>query len=139
MEFTWLIVIIICSFIEVMTEGLVSIWFIASALVALIASIFTDSILLQMGIFVLLGTFLLFITRKPLQKMIDKHKEKTNLDRIYDMVGTVTEEIKKHETGIVKIDGKEWTAFADATIEKNSIVKVLEIKSTKLKVEKVEE
>lgn len=139
MEFTWLIVIIICSFLEVITVSLVSVWFIASAIVALIASLFTDSLLIQMGIFVLLGVFLLFTTRKPLQRMVDNRREKTNLDRIYDMIGIVTEDIKKYETGVVKIDGKEWTAIADTDIKNGSKVKVLSINSTKLKVEKVED
>ncbi|MBP3920359.1 MAG: NfeD family protein [Bacilli bacterium] len=139
MEFTWLIVIIICSFLEMITVSLVSVWFIASAIVALIASLFTDSLLIQMGIFVILGTFLLFTTRKPLQKMVENRKEKTNLDRIFDMTGIVTKNIKKYEPGIVKIDGKEWSAVADKEIQQGSIIKVLSINSTKLKVEKVED
>jgi len=139
MELGWLIVIIICSVIEVTTVNLVSIWFIASALVALVASIFIDSFLIQMAIFVLLGTLLLFTTKKPLQKMVDKHKEKTNIDRIYDMNGIVTEKISKNKSGVVKIDGKYWTAYSDEEIEVDSIVKILEINSVKLKVKKVED
>lgn len=139
MELGWLIVIIICSVIEVTTVNLVSIWFIASALVALIASIFIESFIIQMAIFVLLGTLLLFTTKKPLQKMVNKYKEKTNIDRIYDMNGIVTEKISKNKSGVVKIDGKYWTAYSDEEIEVDSIVKILEINSVKLKVKKVED
>lgn len=139
MALKWLIVIIICCILEAITVNLVSVWFIASGIVALIASFFTDSVEIQLGIFVILGILLLITTRKQLQKMVNQKKEKTNVDRILDMTGTVTKEIEKNKTGEVKIDGKYWTAISDETIPVNSIVKVLSINSTKLKVKKVEE
>ena len=139
MALKWLIVIIICCFLEAITVNLVSVWFIASGIVALIVSFFTDSFEIQLGIFVILGVILLITTRKPLQKLVNQKKEKTNIDRIFDMTGVVTEEISKNKSGVVKIDGKYWTAISDETIQKDSIVKVLQINSTKLKVKKVEE
>lgn len=71
--------------------------------------------------------------------MVSNYKDKTNIDRILDMNGIVTEKITKNRSGVVKIDGKYWTAVADTEIEVDSIVKVLEINSVKLKVEKVED
>ena len=139
MALKWLIVIIICCFLETITVNLVYVWFIASGIVALIASFFTDSLEIQLGIFVILGIFLLVTTRKPLQKLVNQKKEKTNVDRIFDMTGIVTKEIEKNKPGEVKIDGKYWTAISDETIPVDSIVKVLSINSTKLKVKKVEE
>lgn len=135
----WLFVIIICSVLEVMTVNLVSVWFIASAIVSLIVSLFVDSFLIQMAVFVLLGVFLLFTTRKTLQRLVNEHKEKTNFDRIFDMNGVVTEKISKNKPGVIKIDGKYWTAYSDDDIDVDSIVKVLEINSVKLKVKKVED
>lgn len=139
MVLEWLVVILILAFIEAVTVNLVTIWFIASGLVALIVSIFTDSILIQMSIFVLLGVFLLVTTRKPLQRMVNVYHEKTNLDRIYGMNGIVTEEISKNKPGVVKVDGKYWTAVSDEDIPVDSVVKILEINSVKLKVKKVED
>lgn len=135
----WLAVILVCAFLEVITVNLVTIWFIASGIVALIASIFIDSLLVQVAIFVLLGIFLLITTRKPLQKMVNVRREHTNLDRIYGMKGVVTEEISKNKSGVVKVDGKHWTAVSDEDIPVDSVVKVLEINSVKLKVKKVED
>lgn len=135
----WLAVILICAFLEVITVNLVTIWFIASGIVALIASIFIDSLLIQFAIFVLLGIFLLVTTRKPLQRMVNVRREHTNLDRIYGMNGVVTEEISKNKTGAVKVDGKLWSAVSDEDIPVGSVVKVLEINSVKLKVKKVED
>lgn len=139
MTLGWLAVVLICCFLEAVTVNLVSIWFIASGIVALIASLFVDSFIIQLAIFVILGVILLITTRKPLQKLVNEKTQKTNFDRIYDMTGIVTEEITKIKSGVVKIDGKYWTAIADETIPADSIVKVLSINSVKLKVKKVEE
>ena len=53
------------------------------------------------------------------------------------MTGVVTEKINQNEDGEVKVDGKKWTAYADSTLKKGDLVKVLEIKGVKIKVEKV--
>ena len=66
-------------------------------------------------------------------------KEKTNLDRIIGTNAVVTQTINKNNPGEVKVEGVLWTATADELIEKGSIVKILEINSTKLRVEKEEE
>lgn len=139
MVLEWLAVILICAFLEVITVNLVTIWFIASGIVTLIVSIFVDSLLIQVAIFVLLGVLLLITTRKPLQRMVNVRREHTNLDRIYGMKGVVTEEIGRNKSGEVKVDGKLWTAVSDENIPAGSIVKVLEINSVKLKVKKVED
>ncbi|MCM1371046.1 MAG: NfeD family protein [Clostridium sp.] len=134
----WLIIIVFLSFIEIATTSLTTIWFIASALVALIISIFTNLFLVQFATFVLLGTLLLITTRKTLLKVFKEKKEETNIERILMMNGIVTEEIQKNSIGEVKIDGKKWSAYSDSSIPVGAIVKVLKIDSVKLKVEKVE-
>ncbi len=137
MTIVWLVIIIALTFIEVETINLVTIWFIASGIVSLIASFFDVSVFIQFAIFVILGTILLLTTRKPLVKILNKQKHKTNLDRIFDMTGIVTEEISKDAPGEVKVDGKRWTAIADKTIKKDSTVKILKIDGVKLIVEEV--
>lgn len=135
MVWIWLCLIIALTLIEVMTTNLVTIWYIASALIALILSLFVDNYLIQFSAFVIIGTILLFTTRDYLLKLIVKNKEKTNLDRVIGMTGIVTEEITKNKPGEVKVDGKRWTAIADKKILVQSTVKVLEINGVKLKVE----
>lgn len=135
MVWIWLGLVVTLTLIEVLTTNLVTIWYIASALVSLILSFFIDSYLIQFSVFVILGTILLFTTRDYLVKLIVKKKEKTNLDRVIGMTGIVTEEITKKKAGEVKVDGKRWTAIADKKIKVDSTVKVLEIDGVKLKVE----
>ena len=70
MTIMWLIIVLLLVFIEVMTVNLTTIWYIISGLVALITSIFIDSLIIQFSIFVLLGTLLLITTRKTLLKIL---------------------------------------------------------------------
>ena len=139
MEFFWLAIIILLGVIELMTVNLVTIWFIASALVTLVLSLFNVPFIIQFAVFVILGIILLLTTRKTLQKKVDSFKVKTNLDRVVDKEGIVTEKITKHNSGEVKVDGKRWTAIADKTIQEGKIVKIVEIEGVKLIVEEVKE
>ena len=133
----WLILVILLALIEITTVNLTTIWFVVSGIIALIVSLFVDNYIIQFGIFVIVGVILLITTKPFLTKFIKRHKVKTNIDRIIGMTGVVTEKISKNEDGEVKVDGKKWTAYADKTIKKGDLVKVLEIKGVKIKVEKV--
>lgn len=135
----WLIIVILLALIEITTINLTTIWFVASGILALIISLFVDNYLLQFGTFVVAGVILLITTKPFLTKFIKQHKVHTNIDRIIGMTGVVTEKISKNENGEVKVDGKRWTAFADKTIQQGNLVKVLEIKGVKIKVEKIGE
>ena len=137
MTILWLAIIVGLTIIEVITVNLVTIWFVASGIVALIVSYFTDSFIIQLAVFVLLGIILLLTTKKPLEKLLNKTKHKTNLDRIIGMEGIVTEDITKKNPGEVKVDGKRWTAIAQNSIKKDSTVKILKIEGVKLIVEEV--
>lgn len=132
----WLIIVILLTLIEVATVNLTTIWFVVSGVIALIISLFVDNYILQFGIFVILGVILLITTKPFLTKFLKQHKVKTNIDRIIGMTGVVTEKIEKNKDGEVKVDGKMWTAYADKPIKKDELVKVLEIKGVKIKVEK---
>ena len=139
MTWIWLGIVLFLILIEVATINLVSVWYIASGLVALILSIFIDNYFIQFLVFVVLGTILLITTRDYLVKLIGSKNEKTNLDRVVGMIAIVTEEIKKNKPGEVKVDGKRWTAISNKKISVDSTVRVLEIDGVKLKVEEVED
>jgi len=134
MIYLWLVVIIFLGILEVITTGLVSIWFVISAIFALISSFFIDNFIIQFGIFVILGVILMLTTRKTLTKFFMKN-EKTNFDRIIGMTGIVTEDIEENNIGEVKVDGKKWSAISDKKITAGNLVKILKIDGVKLKVE----
>ncbi len=138
MIYFWLGLSLILGFIEIISINLTTVWFVISGLLAMVISFFTDSILIQFAVFVLVGVILLATTRPLLKKLTNKVNVKTNADRIIGMHGIVTEEIKNNQTGEVKVDGKRWTATADKLIKVDSTVVVLEINGVKIKVEEVE-
>ncbi len=139
MIWIWLGIILFLTLIEVSTVNLVTVWYIASAIVAMILSIFVDSYFIQFLVFVVLGTILLLTTRDYLVKLIGHNQVKTNLDRVIGMEAIVTQEINKNKPGEVFVDGKRWTAISGKKIKVDSTVKVLEINGVKLKVEEVKD
>lgn len=135
----WLILVIVLSFVEIATVNLVSIWFVASGIVAMILSFFIEDTAIITTIFILLGMLLLVISRPIVNKLRSKDNEKTNLDRIIGEDAIVTEEITKNEVGEVKVDGKRWSAVSKEKCLKGDTVKVLKIDGVKLIVEKESE
>ena len=141
MTYVWLVAIIILGFIEAITEGIVSIWFVISGLLALIVSLFTDVFLIQFAIFVIVGIILMITTRSSVSKYLKVNPVRTNLDRVIGMKGIVTEDIKKDKYGEVRVDGKRWTAYSkgEKVIKKDEFVEILNIDGNKLAVKKIKE
>ena len=137
MFYIWFAIVIILGILEVSTVNLVSIWFVISGLLAMISSIYTDNVYIQVAIFVVVGIILMPFSKKIYSKI--KKDTKTNIDRIIGMEGIVTEDISKNTIGEVKVDGKLWSAISDTDIKKGDKIEVLSINSVKLKVKKVEE
>jgi len=134
-EFFWLAIVLLLSFVEVTTVNLVVIWFIASALISMLLAFLNIDFAVQFAVFVIAGIILLVMTRKHLIKVLDKNKQKTNLDRVVGMDAVVTEKITKHNPGEVKVDGKRWSAISSKTISEGKTVKVKKIEGVKLIVE----
>lgn len=141
MTYVWLVAIIILGFIEAITEGIVSIWFVISGLLALIVSLFTDVFLIQFAIFVIVGIILMITTRASVSKYLKVNPVRTNLDRVIGMKGIVSEDIKKDKYGEVRVDGKRWTAYSkdEKVIKKDEFVEILNIDGNKLVVKKIKE
>lgn len=135
----WIIIAVILTIIEACTTNIVCIWFVASSLLAMIISLFTDNLIIQIGVFALLGVILLILTKPFINKYLKKQNVKTNLDRVVGMIGTVTHEITKNNIGEVKVDGKKWSAISKQKLNIGETVKVLKIEGVKLVVEKEEE
>ena len=135
----WLMVAIILIIIELATINLTTIWFIISALITMFLSFIITNVFIQFSIFVLLGIVLLITTRPILLKYFDKSKIKTN---VYSLIGTrgiVIEDIRGKEYGVVKVEGKIWTAFSEEEIKKDTYIKVVSIEGNKLEVKTEEE
>ena len=138
MFWIWLGIVISLALIEILTVNLTTIWFVASGLISLVISIFFDFYILQLTVFVVGGFLLMVFTRSYLINKLNLGGVKTNLDRVLDMTGVVTEEITKNNPGEVKVDGKRWMAISNKKIEVGKNVKINKIDGVKLIVEEVD-
>lgn len=139
----WLIVAGIFFVIEMATIGFLVFWLGIGALLAMVTSFITDSILVQSIVFVITSTILLIFTRPLVNKFIKVPKElKTNAYSIIGKKGIVISKINNIDgTGQIKIDGDIWSAKSldEEDIDKNTEVEIVEIDGVKAVVKKVSE
>ncbi len=130
----WLVIAGVCLVIEIMTAGFLVFWLAIGALISMIVSLFTDSILIQTAVFVISSAILIFATKPFVKKFAKTKNVKTNAFSIIGQNGIVTKEIDSiNAKGQVKIDGETWSAVGkdDMDIPKGTEVEVLEIKGVK--------
>jgi membrane protein implicated in regulation of membrane protease activity len=138
---TWLVLLVIFLLVEGTTVTLVSSWFAAGALVALIASLLSAPIWLQVTLFLLVSCIALSLLRPLLRKFITPKVVKTNVDAIVGTQGLVTAPIDNvAATGQVKLGAMEWSARSTSgeKIEAGTLVKVDRIEGVKAFVSPVE-
>ena len=139
MDVFWIIVFLVLVFVELITINLVTIWFAIGAIASFAVTYLTDSITIQIVVFILVSTVSLLLTRGIIEKVKGNKFEATNLDRVIGKIGVVTEEITKLEPGEVKVDGKKWSATASKKLSIGTKVEILSIEGVKLKVKEVKE
>lgn len=121
---------------------LVSLWFAAGSLVAMIAAALHAEIWLQIVLFVAVSAVLLASLWPFTRKFLKPKLEKTNVDAIIGQQGHVTEDINNIDAnGQVKLGGMYWTArsVSGAKIPKGTLVQVEYIEGVKAFVAVVEE
>lgn len=130
----WIIVAVICLIIELLTFGLVSIWFTIGALVTLL--FLNYNMLVQVSIFFIVSIMCLVILRKISTKFIKYSKE---LDRITDKEVKIESFINRGNEKIytVKLDGKFWEAISDEELEINDSAVVEKVSGNKLILRKI--
>ena len=139
MTIIWLVLAVAMAVLEGMTVQMVSIWFCIGSVAACITSLFTDSILIQGAVFVVVSAIALLATRPLVKKLKRRGMEPTNADRYIGKTAVVIEAIdNENAAGLVKVDNQKWTArSADGTlIEAGTTVTVTAIEGVKLMVQK---
>lgn len=66
MTYLWIVAVILLLIVEFMTSNVATIWFAISGLVSLILSLFIENYILEVLVFIILGTLLLIIFRPVL-------------------------------------------------------------------------
>ncbi len=135
MRYLWIAVIFLATFTEAMSFSLVAVWFIPSALVALVLSFFDIAVWVQVLVFFALSFVLLITVRKWSVKLLKVKNTPTNADAVIGKEAVVTEEIDNlRSTGQVRIDGKLWTARSagsEQPIPTGTVVEVIRIEGVK--------
>ena len=140
----WLGAIVLFGVAEMVTESMVSIWFVAGSLAALAACVAGWTLggltpeATQVLIFALVSAAALVLTRPLVRRFMTKPHVPTNLDRVLGMIAKVTEPVDNDRaSGAVYVDGKTWTArSADGSvIPAGTQVKVQKIEGVKLLVQ----
>jgi membrane protein implicated in regulation of membrane protease activity len=130
----WLAAMVVFIAAEAMTVSLVSIWFAAGALGAIIVALLGGGLVLQVTVFLALAVALLLSLRSIVRKHFTPHVTKTNVDAIVGSVGYVTAAIDNvSATGQVKLGAMEWTARSTSgnPITAGTLVKVDRIEGVK--------
>ena len=140
----WLGAIVLFGVAEVVTENMVSIWFVAGSLAALFTCMSGWALGgmspegTQLLVFALVSAVTLVVTRPLVRRFMIRPHIPTNLDRVLGMTAKVTESVDNDRaSGAVYVDGKTWTArSADgAVIPAGTQVKVQKIEGVKLLVQ----
>lgn len=138
----WLAVFVALIVFEAMTMGLFTIWFAGGALVAFLVSLFVDSWIVQMIVFLIVSFLLLYFTRPVAMRKFNSKRLKTNVEDISGREAKVTETIDNFNgTGVAVLNGLEWSARSaeDAVvIPAGERVLVKEVRGVKLIVTPIE-
>jgi len=136
----WLILFIVLVVIELITVGLVSVWFAFGAVAAFITSYFTDNMFIQIPVFVVVSIVSLIVTRPLVKKWSSKNIIQTNVNKLIGETAIVLEDLSKTNIGKVKVNGQIWSAINSekGKIKKEEEVEVLSIEGVKLIVQRKE-
>ncbi len=137
----WLALLILFAVAEALTVGLVSVWFAAGALVALLSTFFTGNIWVQIFLFLAVSLAAMVILRPLARRYVLPTVVPTNADRVIGREAVVTEAIDNlNGKGAVVVFGVAWTARSEdgAPIPEAATVVVKRIEGVKLFVERKE-
>lgn len=134
----WAVVLVVSIIVEAATLALVSIWFGVGSLFALVLAYYGFSFYVQISVFLFISFLSLYLFIGKRDTVFNIKREATNLDQVIGDTGIVRKEIKKHDHGIVYVQGKEWTAISrdGETFEVGDEVVIEEIEGIKLVVKK---
>lgn len=107
----WLIASGVFFILEIFTVGFLVFWLGVAALLAMLISFLTDSIIIQTTVFVISSALLIFATRPLVNKITKKDTVPTNVYSIVGKRGIVIEDIDwATGKGQIKSEGEVWSA-----------------------------
>ncbi len=132
--YIWLIMAVLLTILEISTTALVCVWFVLGSLFAFAASFITDSVMVQLGIFIVVSAVSLAFTRPLAVKHLTPKTVPTNADMLIGRTCTVTQDILPQSKGRVRADGLSWLAQSDVPLYKGDQAQILSITGVTLTV-----
>ncbi len=128
----WLIASGIFFIAEIITTGFLVFWLGIAGLITMCISFFTNNLMIQASVFVILSAVLILATKPFVNKFVNKKEttEKTNAFSIIGKTAIVIKDIDSiNGVGQIKVDGEVWSAegINGSNIEKGTKVEVKEI------------
>ncbi len=140
MAYVWIALAIVMVLVEITTVQLVSVWFMVGALCAALTTLFTDSIVIQLAVFVGVSLLALLVTRPLVRRLKENRVQlRTNIDRLPGEKGVMLKPVENTESvGQAKVLGKVWSLKTDnPPLKEGDTVRVIAVDGVKLIVEKV--
>ena len=130
----WLVLMVVFLAAEASTVSMVSLWFAAGALIALLTALAGGPAWLQTLLFLAVSAGLLLALRPLVKKYLSPKLTATNVDSVVGSTGLVTAAIDNvSAVGQVKLGAMEWTARSTSgqPIPAGTLVKVDRIEGVK--------
>ena len=130
----WLVLMVVFLAAEASTVSMVSLWFAAGALIALLTALAGGAAWLQTLLFLAVSAGLLLALRPLAKKYLSPKLTATNVDSVVGTTGLVTAAIDNvSAVGQVKLGAMEWTARSTSgqPIPAGTLVKVDRIEGVK--------
>lgn len=131
----WLVLMVVFLIVEASTVTMVSLWFAAGALSAMIVSLLGGAVWLQTVVFLAVSAGLLIALRPLVRKYITPRLTATNIDSVIGSTGLVTVAIDNvSAAGQVKLGAMVWTArsTSGAPVPEGTLVRVDKIEGVKV-------
>ena len=107
----WLVLLVLFAIVEASTVTMVSIWFAAGSLAALVVALLGGMFWLQIALFLAVSAVFLALLRPLAKKHFNPRITSTNVDAMIGKVCMVTIPIDNlSSTGQIKVGDVEWTA-----------------------------
>lgn len=137
MQIVWLVLVVVFVILEASTATLVSVWFAAGSLVALLVSLLLPwndgmGVIAQVAAFLVVSGICLLALRPLARKLMGSKKVPTNADANIGKLAQVVTEVRPERIGRVKLEGLEWAAKSDAVLPVGSWCRVLAIEGAKV-------
>ena len=131
----WFALTVILLIAEAATVTVISLWFAAGALAAMVTALLGAGLWIQAVVFVLVSAAALTALRPLVRKHLTPKLTATNIDSVIGSVGIVTGTIDNlNATGQVKLNGMEWSARSTSgdMLETGTKVRVDKIEGVKV-------